>query len=60
MSQVAEWEERFSSPMLDPQRWIASYMPASSSRTAIALANTQVGITVPCPALVRTAMSPVG
>jgi NADP-dependent 3-hydroxy acid dehydrogenase YdfG len=31
-----------------------------AEQTALALANTQVGVTVLCPALVRTAMSPVG
>jgi NADP-dependent 3-hydroxy acid dehydrogenase YdfG len=33
---------------------------AIAEQTALALANTQVRVTVLCPALVRTAMSPVG
>jgi hypothetical protein len=41
MSQVAEWEKRFSSPMLDPQRWIASYTPASMTPVAPAT-NTRM------------------
>jgi hypothetical protein len=31
-----EWVERFASPTLDPRRWIASYLPAWSSRAAAA------------------------
>jgi hypothetical protein len=33
-----EWVERFASPTLDPRRWIASYLPAWSSRAAAAAA----------------------
>jgi len=40
MSQVAEWEERFASPVLDPQRWIASYRPVWSSPAAAAATYT--------------------